>query len=392
MEFSGSDIISKMDMCRLRVQPILDRILKQTDVQLDNTRYDTLISGLLSELPLPQLMVLSDLNINYQIRELIENEALSYIIDSGKPIEKKRISKYDIRHKETLRIFLKEYFELFFSDLAPKIHFETAEFKDKELIALFGDTHNPEQLKIADMLVMVQMTIDDQIQWVLIHWEHQGSKQDEFAKRMFHLSCGIYYQFQKIVFPIAMFTDDAKWRIPIEKTFQLSLGDYPITKFSYQLIKLKHMESDDFEQQAPGNPLTWAYLPLTHYPKEQRIEIKAKAVNGIAKTAQTEKGKATLVSLVDHSLKLSPEEEKQYNELIEKDLQYEEANMLQSIEELGIEKGLEQGLEKGLIQGTENLVKKMIDSGVLTMDQIVRSTGIGMDYIQKILSPQKIAL
>ncbi|KPA11690.1 hypothetical protein MHK_008119 [Candidatus Magnetomorum sp. HK-1] len=62
--------------------------------------------------------------------------------------------------------------------------------------------------------------------------------------------------------------------------------------------------------------------------------------------------------------------------------------MLKSIEELGIEKGIEKGMEKG----TENLVKKMINSGVLTMEQIVRSTGLGLDYIQKILSPQNIAV
>ncbi|KPA15892.1 hypothetical protein MHK_003901, partial [Candidatus Magnetomorum sp. HK-1] len=172
MDFNSSETISKIDMYRLRIQPIIDRILKQTNVQLDTIPYDSLITGLISKLPLSHLMVLSDININYQIRELIDNNSeLSDLIDAGKSIEIRKKSKYDIRHKETLRLFLREYFELFFPDLAPKIHFETAEFKDKELIALFGDTHNPEQLKIADMLIMVQMIIDDNIQWILIHWE-----------------------------------------------------------------------------------------------------------------------------------------------------------------------------------------------------------------------------
>jgi len=45
---------------------------------------------------------------------------------------------FDIRHKETLTLFLREYFEMFFPELAVRMNFETAKFLDKELIALFG--------------------------------------------------------------------------------------------------------------------------------------------------------------------------------------------------------------------------------------------------------------
>jgi len=48
-----------------------------------------------------------------------------------------------------------------------------------------------------------------------------------------------------------------------------------------------------------------------------RVVIKAKAINGIAKTAKSEKGKATLASLVDHTLRLSKQEENIYHELID---------------------------------------------------------------------------
>ncbi len=47
--------------------------------------------------------------------------------------------KFDLRHKETLKLFLKEFFELFFPDLVDKINFTTAKFIDKELTALFMD-------------------------------------------------------------------------------------------------------------------------------------------------------------------------------------------------------------------------------------------------------------
>ena len=58
--------------------------------------------------------------------------------------------------------------------------------------------------------------------------------------------------------------------------------------------------------------------------------------------------------------------------------------MLNSLEEFFMEKGMEKAIE--------NLVKKMVNSGILTMEQIVKSTGLGMDYIQKIISPQNVAI
>ena len=48
-------------------------------------------------------------------------------------------NRFDIRHKETLMLFLREYFQLFFPDLVDKINFETARFLDKELNALFDE-------------------------------------------------------------------------------------------------------------------------------------------------------------------------------------------------------------------------------------------------------------
>ena len=98
-----------------------------------------------------------------------------------------------------------------------------------------------------------------------------------------------------------MFTDQSKWRKPVSKTYKMTLQDMPINEFTYQLIKLKEFKSEEFVKKAPENPLTWAYLPFTDYPKNKRIEIKVKAINGIAKTADTEKGKYQTCLPKDHN-------------------------------------------------------------------------------------------
>ena len=72
----------------------------------------------------------------------------------------KKHSNFDIRHKETLTLFLREYFEMFFPDIAKIMKFETARFLDKELIALFGkpdgQQNDQDQHRIADVSLFLR--------------------------------------------------------------------------------------------------------------------------------------------------------------------------------------------------------------------------------------------
>ena len=371
-------MITIFEMNSRRIKPILNRILKLRKLSLATTKYDELLKFILSGLNPESIMDESDKILFFQITELLEKESAVDILNvsSGQTLVNKR-SKFDIRHKETIRLCLKEYFDLFFPDLAKKMHFDTAQFLDKELIALFGDVNDPEQQKIADALIIIGITLDQQMEWIMIHWEAQGTKQQKFEERMFHIFSGIYYQFRKLVFPIAMFTDIHQWSTPVPNTYSMKIMNYSIIKkFSYQLIKLKKYNSEEFIKIAPQNPLTWAYLPFTNYSKDQRPIIKAKSVNGIIKTVSNEKQKATLYSLIDHSLQLNKEENDRYLDLIEKDILYKETKMLESIEEVGIEKGRK--------EERFSILSKLIKSGMLTIDQIVQATGEQYDYIKNI--------
>ncbi len=53
---------------------------------------------------------------------------------------------------------------------------------------------------------------------ILIYWEHHGDKPPEIQRRVFHCFCGVYFKFKKPVFPVVMFTDPAAY---------LPLTDYP---------------------------------------------------------------------------------------------------------------------------------------------------------------------
>ncbi|MGE0087551.1 MAG: hypothetical protein AB7S75_24340, partial [Desulfococcaceae bacterium] len=153
--------------------------------------------------------------------------------------------------------------------------------------------------------------------------------------------------------------------------------------------KLKHIPAAEFEKKMAENPLAAAYLPLTDYPKKDRPLIKAKAVNGIAKVPQGPK-RSVLYSLIDQSLQLKPEEEREFRELVQNNPMFQEAKMLQSIEEVGIEKGLEKGiligLEKGEQKKAEETAVKMLLSQWLNKEQISEITGLDrkkLDELEK---------
>lgn len=192
-----------------------------------------------------------------------------------------------------------------------------------------------------------------------------------------------------------MFTDSAKWKKPVKDKFSLSLLQYPIAEFNYQMIKLKSIPAEEFEKKIHENPLAAAYLPLTDYPKEERPMIKAKALNGVVRVSGRPK-RAVLVSLIDQSLCLDDEEERQFKELIQDNPMFQEVKMLQAVEEVFIEKGREIGVgigrEIGVGIGRKEALEEtaihLLRSGWLKKEQISEITKLDkakLDELEKAL-------
>jgi hypothetical protein len=369
----------KTEMNKRRIRPILNRILKRNNLTLLSDKQDDLLTLILSELDPEQIMDDSDKALYFQIIQLMGKEPVSSLLESatGQHFSKK-LSNYDIRHKEAIRHCLPEFFDLFFPDIVDHMKFDTVQFLDKELISFLADANIEDQLKIVDTLIMIDIDWNQINERIMIHWEIQGTKQPLFNERMFHLFCGIYFQFRKRILPIAMFIDPHQWTRPISETFNMSIMNYPvINAFTYQLIKLKQYSAEEFEQLKPDNPLTYAYLPLTYYPKEQKHVIKARSINGMIKTVKNEKQKAVIYSLIDKSLPLTQEEHEKYEQLLELN-DYKEVKMFETVEEYMEEKYTEKGIEKG----RAGIITQIIKSGMMTIDQIVQATGEQYEYVK----------
>jgi Skp family chaperone for outer membrane proteins len=340
----------------LRILPAIDRLIKHEELSLEKQDEKALKTFCLKEMeqiPFKEVMKLTDANLTKQLKYVFSQPKAVKILSTVSHKWTKP-NNFDIRHKETIRLHLKEYFELFFPELAKRMDFDTAEFKDKELIALFGDQ---DQFKYTDALILIKIKLDAGEDWILIHWEHMGYKPSVFEERMLHYFCGIYFQYRKTVLPIVMFTDPSKWIKPVSNTYKMELPDYPIVDFHYNIIKLKNYTPESLIQKAPSNPLVWAYLPLTDFPKEDRPIIKAKAESGVLKTGKTGRHKATLLSLIDQTLSLTKSENEQYLNLIEKQNDLKEVKMYESIEEWLLEKATRKATRKADERAKETIRK-----------------------------------
>jgi hypothetical protein len=145
-------------------------------------------------------------------------------------------------------------------------------------------------------------------------------------------------------------------------------------------IKLKQYDAAEFEQLKPDNPLTYAYLPLTNYPKDQKHVIKAKSINGMIKTVRNEKQKAVIYCLIDESLPLTQDEHDKFEQLLELNEKFKEVKMFDTVEEYMEAKYTKKGIEKG----RTGLLNQIIKSGVMTIDQIVQATGEQYEYVKKL--------
>ncbi len=84
-----------------------------------------------------------------------------------------------------------------------------------------------------------------------------------------------------------------------------------------------------------------------------------------------------LYSLIQQSLELNPEEEKKFREIIGENPMFMEAKMLQSIEEVGIEKGIDIGKEEGRKETARNLLLL----NVLTEEQIAQAANLSIEEV-----------
>ena len=154
---------------------------------------------------------------------------------------------YDSPWKEAVEHYFTEFIEFYFPDAYAQIDWSKEHvFLDQELRAVVQDAQLGK--RFVDKLVRVTLLNGDE-KWIYIHVEVQGTKQAEFAKRMFVYNYRIYDRYNKPVASMAVLADEhANWK-PTSYGFEI-LGckhtlEFPVAKLTDYHVQLEGLMASD---------------------------------------------------------------------------------------------------------------------------------------------------
>lgn len=144
------------------------------------------------------------------------------------------------------RKLLVSYSKNFYFFFNPKLHqlidFDAERtFLDKELYQEVID--NQKGKRYADRLVKVRLK-NGQEKWILVHVEVQGSKEDDFSKRMFQYFYRIYDRYEEEIAAIAVHTFPRN--IKKMKKFQYDFVGTQLN-YSYNNYKTEDFSNEELE-------------------------------------------------------------------------------------------------------------------------------------------------
>jgi hypothetical protein len=150
---------------------------------------------------------------------------------------------YDSPWKSAIEHYFPEFMVFYFPDAHAAIDWSKGHvFLDQELRALVQDAELG--TRYVDRLVRVNLLNGDE-KWIYIHIEVQGTKQAEFAKRMFVYNYRIYDRYDRPVASLAVLADQHKHWKPISYGFSV-LGckltlEFPVAKLTDYENKLDEL-------------------------------------------------------------------------------------------------------------------------------------------------------
>lgn len=197
--------------------------------------------------------------------------------------------------------------------------------------------------------------------FVLVHVEFESSRKErDFPRRMFGYFCLLFLKYGIDVVAVAMFSDDAIWKQPVDNYFEASLSPRSRVRFDYHVIKLKHLDHKAF--LASPNPLAFALMAKMNYEKRQRVRLKADFRRMILGAKVDPARENLLLEFVETYMILPQAEQTQFLDLVRHESPYVEVlKMVTTYEQAGIKKGIQKGIEEGIEQGKQAALMTLLE-------------------------------
>ena len=254
---------------------------------------------------------------------------------------------YDSPWKEAVEHYFPEFIEFYFPRAYAQIDWSKEHvFLDQELRAVVQDAELGK--RFVDKLVRVTLLNGDE-KWIYIHIEVQGTRQAEFAKRMFVYNYRIYDRYDKPVASMAVLADEhANWR-PDYFSYGV-LGSE--TSIRFPIAKLTDYHDKVNELLAADN--SFAIVTATHIltqrtrkNDEERYQAKRLLVRLLYQRKWDKQRVIDLFSVIDWMMRLPEELEQQLWQEIEILEENQKMQYVTSVQRFEIAKVRQEGLLEG---------------------------------------------
>ena len=282
------------------------------------------------------------------------------------------VDDYDSPWKEAVEHYFPEFIAFYFPEAFTQIDWSKEHvFLDQELRAVVQDAELGK--RFVDKLVRVTLLNGDE-KWIYIHVEVQGTRQAEFAKRMFVYNYRIYDRYEKPVASFAVLADEhINWR---PDTFSYSvLGSETSIHFPIAKLTDYHDKVDKLLTMDNSFAVVTATHVLTQQTRKNAVErYKAKRLL-VRLLYQRQWDKQRIIDLfgvIDWMMRLPEELEQQLWQDIEIFEENEKMRYVTSIERFiiakerqealleGLQEGLQEGRQEGLLEGEAKMLELML--------------------------------
>ena len=272
---------------------------------------------------------------------------------------------YDSPWKEAIEQYFPEFMTFYFPDAYGGIDWTKEHvFLDQELRAVVQDAELG--TRFVDKLVRVT-ELSGEESWIYIHVEVQGTRQAEFAKRMFVYNYRIFDRYEKPVASLAVLADEHKQWKPTSWGYSV-LGcrhtlEFPVAKLTDYDEKLDELLASE---NAFGL-ITAAHILTrkTRKKHQERYEAKLLLIKILYQRHWDKQRVINLLTVVDWLMTLPAWLDTKVWQEIETIEEIEKMQYITSIERIGIAKGRVEGqvegIAKGRVEGETKLLKRLLE-------------------------------
>jgi len=287
--------------------------------------------------------------------------------------------QYDSPWKEVIERYFPEFMAFYFPDAYAEIDWAKEHvFLDQELRAVVQDAELGK--RFVDRLVRVNV-LNGGESWIYIHVEVQGTKQAEFAERMFVYNYRLFDRYKRPVASLAVLADEHKEWKPTSYGFTV-LGcrhilEFPVAKLTDYAERVDELLALD---NAFGL-ITAAHI-LTQQTRKQhqeRYEAKLRLVRLLYQRQWDKQRVIDLFSVLDWLMQLPEWLNSQVWQELETIEESKKVQYITSVERIGIAKGIAKGRVEGRVEGVSRLLRRQLERrfGVLpewASEQLTRAS------------------